>query len=280
MIARPALAKAALSPESAAAFYAALALSLAATWMLPRYFPVRIDPLAWAAGVALFGWLLGLALVLRRERCRQPVRHERELVAALGEPLLAARPSGRAAVRALARQLADHWLVGARRLLPVVSLGSAEGGAALARELSEAFADAGLRTLLVDADLRSPRLHVRFGVPRGKGLADYLDVRGVDEQPLRDNLVLLTAGAVREDPLELLSRTRLRRLLASLAARFDVVLVATAPAARGPDFEIFAALAGGALVFAGKGTDAAELASLRRRLSRCAARVVGTVLER
>lgn len=211
---------------------------------------------------------------------RRGVRHERDLVAALGEPLLAARPFSAAAVRALAQQLAEYWFVGARRLLPVVALRSARGTAALACELSEALAGAGRRTLLIDADLRSPRLHARFGVARSRGLADFLDVRAARHVPVRENLVLLTAGTVREDPLELLSRARLHRLLSRVASSFDAVLVATPPAARAPDFEIFAALAGGTLVLAGETIEAVELARLRRRLARCAARVVATVLER
>ena len=211
---------------------------------------------------------------------RRGVRHERDLVAALGEPLLAARPFSAAAVGVLGRQLGEYWFVGARRLLPVVGLRSGERAAALACELSQALAAGGRRTLLIDADLRSPRLHARFGVPCSRGLADFLDVRAAHNVPVTDNLVLLTAGTVREDPLELLSRARLRRLLSRVASSFDAVLVATPPAARAPDFEIFAALAGGALVLAGEPTEAAELVSLRRRLARCAARVVATVLER
>ena len=208
------------------------------------------------------------------------VRHERDLIEALGEPLLAARPFSAGAVRALAQQLAEYWFVGARRLLPIVGLRSARGAADLAGDLAERLAAGGRRTLLVDANLRAPLLHERFGVARGKGLADFLDVRAVAPVPVSDNLVLLPAGTVHEDPLELLSRARLRRLLSRVAASFDAVLVATPCAARAPDFEIFAALAGGALVFAGEGSPAAQLASLRGRLARCAARVVATVLER
>jgi Mrp family chromosome partitioning ATPase len=220
------------------------------------------------------------ALLARHAQQRRSVRHERELVAALGEPLLAAHPFSASATQALARQLADYWFVGGRTLLPIVGVRGGEGPAALACQLARTLADEGLRALLVDADLRSPRLHARFGVPRGKGLADYLDVRGMESVTLGANLTLLSAGTLRDDPLELLSRARLRRLLAALASRFDALLVAAAPASRGPDFEIFAALAGGALVFMGEDVDAAELASLRQRLARCAARVVGTVLER
>jgi Mrp family chromosome partitioning ATPase len=218
--------------------------------------------------------------LLRPLGARRARRHERELVAALGEPLLAAHPAGRPAVRALAGQLAEYWFAGSRRVLPIVDLAGGEGAATLAGELAGSLASMGRRTLLVDANLRSPRLHARFGVPRGRGIADFLDVRPMALAPLGENLALLTAGTGHEHPLELLSRARLRRLLDTAAQSFDAVLVATAPVARGPDFEIFAALAGGALVFVGEATAAAALAALRRRLVRCAARVVGTVLER
>jgi Mrp family chromosome partitioning ATPase len=213
----------------------------------------------------------------------RPLRRERDVVAALGEPLIAARPFAREAVRALARQLLEHWFTPGRRLLPIVELGGGHGAAALAAELGHALAGMGARTLLVDGDLRAPRLHSRFGVARGRGLADVLD--GLDSRDMRlvrcgENLALLTAGRVRELPLELLSRARLRRLLDPPAQPFDAVLVCTPPLARGPDFEIFAALAGGALVFAAAEAGAADLAALSRRLARCTASVVGTVLER
>jgi Mrp family chromosome partitioning ATPase len=247
----------------------------------PSVLPARRDALSWAWGAALAGWMLGLAVVLRREYRRRPVRHERDLVAALGQPLLAAHPSGREAVDALARQLAAHWLVGGRRLLPLVDASAGEAAGAFAVALAHAFADLGARTLLIDADLRSPRLHARLGAPRGKGLADFLEGRRTQWAFLSDRkFAFLAAGQVRSDPLELLSRQRLRHLLDAAAQPFDVVLVHTAPVARGPDFEIFAALAGGALVFSGATTDAAQLGALKARLARCAARVIGTVLER
>src|SRR5438128_1903184 len=83
--------------------------------------------------------------------------------------------------------------------------------------------------------------------------------------------------AVREDPLDLLSRQRLRHFLGAAARPFRVVLIDTPAAERGPDLEMFAALAGGALLVVRPGEDAARLARLRRRLTRCAARPVATV---
>jgi len=217
--------------------------------------------------------LLDLQLPLNRPR----VRSEVELLAVIGEPLLAARPWRPEAVRALSHQLLEHWFDGSRTLLPVVSLGAQDGRSSLAAELAERFAAMGERTLLVDADLRAPSLHRRYSLSSCGGLADFLDGRGVRVVACRENLAVLAAGEVREDPLELLSRARLRQFLSAAAGPFRVVLIDTPAAARGPDYEMFAALAGGALLVVRKGEDAARLARLRRRLARCQARPVATV---
>jgi Mrp family chromosome partitioning ATPase len=82
---------------------------------------------------------------------------------------------------------------------------------------------------------------------------------------------------VREDPLELLSRERLRYFLAAAARPFQVVLIDTPAAERGPDLEMFAALAKGALLVVRPGEDGTSLAGLRGRLARCAALPVATV---
>lgn len=217
--------------------------------------------------------LLDLQLPLNRPR----VRSEVELLAVIGEPLLAARPRRPEALRALSHQLLEHWFNGNRTLLPVVSVGAQDGRTSLAAELAEAFAAMGERTLLIDADFRAPSLHRRYSLPNSGGLADLLDGRGVCLAACREDLAVLVAGEVREDPLELLSRQRLRHFLTAAAPPFRVVLIDTPAATRGPDYEMFAALAGGALLVVRKGEDAARLARLRRRLTRCHARPVATV---
>lgn len=219
-----------------------------------------------------------LALLAASGWCSRPVRHEREVVAALGEPLLAAHPASEAGLRALCRQLARYWFAGGRRLLPIVALASL---AERTLDLARAFAALRARTLLIDADLRSPQLHARLGVPRAAGLADALQGRDMRVAFVEsENFAFLPAGRVRGEPLELLSRDGLGPLLRAAAEPFDVALIAPAPLERGPDFEIFAALAGGALVLVPGSACAAELRVLKARLARCAARVVATVLER
>jgi protein-tyrosine kinase len=251
----------------ACAFAVSLALAVAWVHLLnPRL----------AIGAAL-GLAVGAGITLWQNRRRRTVRSERELLEVFGPPLLAARPLRPEALRALSRQLLEHWFNGSRTLLPVISVGAKDGRTSLAAELAETFAAMGERTLLIDADFRSPSLHEKYSLKNSGGLADLLDGRVVRLAACRENLAVLVAGAVREDPLELLSRERLRHFLGAAARPFRVVLIDTPAAERGPDLEMFAALAGGALLVVRPGEDTARLARLRRRLTRCAARPVATV---
>ena len=85
----------------------------------------------------------------------------------------------------------------------------------------------------------------------------------------------------RRDPLELLSRSRLPGFLAEASKHFRVVVIDTPAAARGPDFQMFAALAGGALVVTAQDSaEAQALRGLHATLQRCAARLVATVARR
>src|SRR5690349_1564220 len=189
-----------------------------------------------------------MSLIDLHPRFRRPrIRSERELNAVFGEPILAARPFVPEALRALAQQLLAYWFNGRRSLLPVISARAQDGRTSLASELARTFAAMGSRTLLIDADLRAPALHRRFCIGNQGGLADFLEGRGVRLAACGENLAVLAAGSVQEDPLELLCRERLRRFLAAAARPFRVVIADTPAAARGPDHEMFAALAGGAL---------------------------------
>jgi Mrp family chromosome partitioning ATPase len=206
------------------------------------------------------------------------VRNESDLVEALGKPLLAARPAREAALRELCRQLLEHWFTEGRALLPVVSADGGEGGTRVAAELATIFAGMGVRTLLIDADLRSPGQHREFRIANRGGLAEFLAERSVQPAVCGENLAVLVAGSAGTDPLELLSRPRLREFVAAAARPFRVILVDTPAASRGPDLEIFAALAGGALVVQRRNADQAGLPGLRRMLETARARTVSVLL--
>ena len=187
----------------------------------------------------------------------------------------------RAAARAAAPLApAPRALVRARTPRPRRGQPAGWGTAArdVAAELARAFAQSGEPTLLIDADFRAPALHRAFGLRNRAGLADFLEGRGTQIAHCAENLSVLVAGRSGADPLELLSRGRMLELLAAAATRYRVILVHTPAAARGPDLQLFAAFAGGALVVAKRGSEAASLTRLRDLLALCKARVVGTVL--
>lgn len=207
-----------------------------------------------------------------------PVRREKDLVDALGAPLLAARPASEPALRTLSHQLLVHWFAEGRRLLPVVSAESVAARPRAAAGLARAFAGMGVRTLLVDGNLRSPRLHREFGTANRAGLADILEGRAVQPVASGGHLAVLAAGSAARDPLALLGDPRLGDFLAAAAKRFRVVIVDAPAPGEGPDLQIYAALAGGALVVHEKGGERRRLLALRRHLETARARVVSVLL--
>lgn len=224
------------------------------------------------------GLALGAGWLLAAQRRRRPVRNERELVNALGEPLLAARPLRPETVHSLCEQLLAHWLSPQRHLLPIVSANAGDGRSQVAARLAVAFAELGHKTLIIDGDFRSPALHRAFGLPNRHGLADLLQDGRVSLASAGANLSLMVAGSAHADPLELLSRQRLAAFLAETRRHFRVVLIDTPAAARGPDFQMFAALAGGAMVVTQREADGVALKQLHAALDRCAARLVTSVI--
>lgn len=225
--------------------------------------------LVFAAVVVCGAWVCLLP------RARAAVRSESELIAALGAPLIAARPL---AAEKLAEQLGVHWFRRGRPILAVVGAEKGEGRTRVAAELARAFARAGERTLLIDADFRSPGVHRAFGLANRQGLADFLEGRASRLARCADNLSVLVAGRVGTSPLELLSRSRMQALLAAAAERYSVVLVDTPAAERGPDLQLPAAFAGGALVVTKFSSHIPPLKRLHQLLLFCRATVVGAVL--
>lgn len=127
-----------------------------------------------------------------------------------------------------------------RRVVLITSACGSEGKTTLAAQLAGRCANAGLSTLLVDADLRRPRLAELLEVPDGLGLTDVL---AGDAEPEAAMVVigsaggfhLLPAGSTGHDPSRLLQGERLGQLMAQLRATFDVVIVDAPPVLAVPD---------------------------------------------
>jgi len=141
-----------------------------------------------------------------------------------------------------------------RRALAVLSPESGDGRSFFAANLAIVFSQLGARTLLVDADMRSPKLHQLFGTTAANGLSGVLAgrveanvVRPVPELP---SLFVLPVGAKPPNPLELLQRPAFGLLLSELLDKFDHVIVDTPAASQGADARVLAARCGVAMVVA------------------------------
>ncbi|WP_295413561.1 polysaccharide biosynthesis tyrosine autokinase [uncultured Thiodictyon sp.] len=123
---------------------------------------------------------------------------------------------------------------GAPRLLTVTSAMPGEGKSTTALSLAIQFAQAGKRTLLIEADLRKPSVHRSLKLDNQTGLSNYLT--GGEARPLDitrpthiPNLFAITSGHLPPNPAELLSSARMLDLLSLAAEKFDQVILDSPP---------------------------------------------------
>jgi capsular exopolysaccharide synthesis family protein len=167
----------------------------------------------------------------------------------------------------------------------VVSPGDHEGRTTHAVNLAVTFASAGRPTLLVDADMRSPRVAELLGLQPGPGLSSVLDgeasFESVLQHRVRDCLTVLPSGPVPDNASELLSGPRMDELADLVESRYDVVVFDTPSMASASDGVVVAARCDATLVVvrAGK-TRRDELAETMQELTTVGANVIGTSLNR
>lgn len=165
----------------------------------------------------------------------------------------------------------------------VTSSHPAEGKTTTTANLAIAAADAGMRVVLVDGDLRKPRVHGVFGIDGAFGLVDALIGKASLESVLqpwgRDGLQVLPAGSVPPNPAELLQSRRMTEVLDELRSRFDLVIIDTPPLLPVSDAAVLARLTGGALVVAAaKRTRRPHLERALHSLDQAGANVLGIVV--
>ncbi len=119
------------------------------------------------------------------------------------------------------------------KVIQVTSPSMGDGKTTMASNLAIAIAQAGKRVVLVDADLRRPRVHALFGVRPEHGLSSVI----AGEIPLKDTLLdsgierltLLTCGPRPENPSELLTQPQFESVIEELRPQFDFIIVDTPP---------------------------------------------------
>jgi chain length determinant protein tyrosine kinase EpsG len=146
----------------------------------------------------------------------------------------------------------------AHKALALISTDAGDGKTYTASNLAVTLAQLGGRTLLVDADLRGPRVHEVFNLANRAGLSGILSGRA-DNQVIEQvagipSLFVLPVGTTPPNPLELVERPAFGLLMRELTSKFDHVIVDTPAAVHGADAAVIAAKCGSALVIARKDT--------------------------
>jgi capsular exopolysaccharide synthesis family protein len=169
------------------------------------------------------------------------------------------------------------------RTLVVTSARPHEGKTTTAANLAGSFSQQGLRVLLIDADLRNPRLHHVFSVERDPGLASVLAGQTALEDAVRPTalwgLRLMTAGRNPSSPAELLSDPYFRVMLNELRDSFDLIILDTPPVLAAADTAILAAEADAVLMVVRAGqTDRGAAEEALQQIEFVGGRVIGAVL--
>ncbi len=257
---------------------------------------------------ALVGLMLAVGIALLVEYLDDTVKSSEDVGRVIGVPTLGhvmqcrkgestelnlpvggtAHSSMAEAFRVLRSNLQFSLLDRSGNALLISSAGPHEGKTTTAANLSRVMAQAGKKVIVVDADLRRPSLHHRFGLKNDVGLATALfDPSVLDTEALRssgtDNLLVLTAGPLPPNPSELLGSPRMAALVEALKCRADLVLFDSPPALVVADPGVLAArMDGVVLVVDSSRTRAPALVGAKEALERAAGpgKLVGVVLNK
>lgn len=171
------------------------------------------------------------------------------------------------------------------RTILITSAVPGEGKTSTATNLAVVLAQLGNDVLLIDADLRKPRVHEIFSLSNRIGVVNAL-ARKVEFEKVFipthvPHLFVIPAGAAPPNPAELLASERMREMLDAVRQRFEYVVIDSPPTLPVTDSSILGALADATLLCAGAGSLLREDArACRERLVMSGSRLLGVVLNR
>ncbi len=253
----------------------------------------------------LLGLLGGVAFAFFMEYLDRTIR-TREDVEALGLPFLGIGPAVRTAdlgpdervdlfvaehprssaaecARIVRTNLMFAFPGGDLRRVAVSSASPKEGKTHTALNVAVTMALSGKRTLLVDSDLRRPRLHKALGQHNREGLSNFIVQAPPIEELIQatgvDNLEFLACGPIPPNPAELLESERFREVLDELSDRYDRVVLDSPPIMAVADPLIISRHTDGVIMVIRSGSTSREMAFRSVQALRDAkARVLGAVL--
>jgi capsular exopolysaccharide synthesis family protein len=248
---------------------------------------------------ALLGFMVGVGVAILRRVMDTSVTTTGELADAaqastlgvvsfdpdaVGRPLVTLRGTPRAeAFRTIRTNLRYVDVDNPPRSVVITSSLPNEGKSTTACNLAIALAQAGSKVLLLEGDLRRPKVAEYLGVDGAIGLTDVLIGQvplDAAIQPWEDGLLdFLASGAIPPNPSELLGSRQMAELLEQLAARYDVIIVDAPPLLPVSDAAILATVTDGAILVTRHGSTRQEqVEHAADALRQVGARVLGTIL--
>jgi succinoglycan biosynthesis transport protein ExoP len=257
-------------------------------------------------GALALGLAAGVGLALLRDRRDQRLRSAQDISTVLSLPVLGVVPSIRGgrqapslrgqktrtspdsreaeAFRTIRTAIFFRAPKGKARTILITSPAAREGKSTVAANLGIAIAQAGQRTLILDADFRRPMQYRIFGVDRkAKGLSLVLAGAMTPEEAIvhtdLENLDVLTCGPDVPNPAEMLNSDRFARLVNTLSFEYERILVDSPPVVTVTDAYILGALCQATiLVLRAEFSTRKVAAHAREGLAGVGARVLGVVV--
>lgn len=253
----------------------------------------------------LFGLLIAVTLAFGLEYVDSRLRTPDDVKKHLGLPFLGLVPAVRAkdvkgpsplldrgvppafseAIRGIRTSVMFSTATEGARIVMVTSTGPSEGKTVVSTNVGDALAQAEQRTLIIDGDMRRPRVHEVHGCTQEPGLSNVLvgaaELKAAIRQTGHPLLHVLPAGLIPPNPAELLSSTRYARLLETLAQEYDWIVVDAPPVLAVTDAAVMANGVGGVLFVVGSEMTPRRNAQVAiEQLLAARGRLVGVVLNR
>lgn|GEM_PF-344299 len=170
------------------------------------------------------------------------------------------------------------------KLLIVTSAGMAEGKSTTAANMAISLAQSGKKVLLMEGDLRKPRVHRYFSLANDIGITDVIAKNCSFEDTVKnikevENLSIVCSGSIPPNPTEILESKKLSDLLVQLKEKHDMIIIDTPPVGQLTDGAILASIADGVILVAASGESNIEMTKrAKAALLQVNANIIGVVL--
>jgi capsular exopolysaccharide synthesis family protein len=169
------------------------------------------------------------------------------------------------------------------KTINITSTQQAEGKSITIANLAISYAQAGRRILLIDADLRRPSLHRRFGLSNRQGLSSAIVQGSNPEKFVQDsripNLSILTSGPIPPNPAEMLMSKTMWRLIDELKPQYDLIFIDGSPVGIVTDSAIISTKVDGTIFVVRAGmVNKNQLTRATELLKKVNAKVLGFIL--